>query len=103
MVNTTGINAYIIYNCIKRTNKRPVDCHKFLVHLAKSLVKSWAEEQVSFPGQHTKTQQVIKSIFPELNSPARIPTNLTATKRCWLCPTKEDKKTRTPCINCKTV
>ncbi|KAK3884234.1 hypothetical protein Pcinc_011510 [Petrolisthes cinctipes] len=74
---------------------------QFLHGLVKSLIKPWAEERICFPGQHTKTQQVIKSVFLELNSPARIPANLTANKRCWVCLTKKDRKTRTPCINCK--
>ncbi|KAK3896268.1 hypothetical protein Pcinc_000012 [Petrolisthes cinctipes] len=54
-----------------------------------------------FLAKHTKTQQVIKSVFPEVKPPAKIPINLPQRKRCWLYHTKKDRKTGTPCITCK--
>ena len=101
MVNAAGINSYIIHNAENVTaGKKKIARRTFLSTLAHELIKPWAEERMTFRTQQRNIQQTIKSVFPDFNIPSTAAPDDTTKRRCAICPTRKDRKTKYRCITC---
>lgn len=101
MINTAGINSYVIHNAENvKAGKKKISRRTFLTTLAHELIKPWAEERLAFRGQQRNIQQTIISVFPDFNIPSRPGPDDNTKKRCAICPTKNDRKTKYRCITC---
>lgn len=66
-VYVATVNAYKVFKEPWEQGVKVMDCYKFMLQLAKELVKPWAEEQLLFHGKQGTNQPAIKTVFSHLN------------------------------------